>query len=154
VLIRSATCAAALAVLAGCGGGSGQTTSDDRAPGKAKPMGAEVPVGCEAAVPLTGVKFPNGLLLPPGARVIAASSAPRPDDPQVTVVEGYIEKVPDDVVATFRAHGKVEVLFSEDEGFESEVLVSDGRHRNFWKSVRVCQEASKFTALVADEKRP
>jgi len=66
-------------------------------------------------------------------------------------VSGYVELAPSELEASLRAHRGVRVLFSEDEGFEAEVLVTDGHHRNFWKVLRRCDGGSAFTATIAPD---
>lgn len=139
-------------VGAGCGEGERSTAPEPETPyaAPAAPDGKPVPLGCEAAVPDSSVPAPEGLLEPPGARVIAASAVPRPDDPRITVVEGYVELTPSRLIARMRRIPDVEVNFVEDEEIEAEVLLGDRRSRNFWKVVRTCEVASRFTALVVD----
>lgn len=129
----------------GCGGG------DEGSPGYTAPLGADgrpAPLGCEHAVPTQAIEPPDGLILPASTRVIVTSAEPNPRDTAVTVVEGYIEKVPGEVIRAFARTPGVEVLFSENEDIEADVLVADERRRNFWKSVRTCLSASRFAAAV------
>lgn len=116
------------------------------------PEGGPVPAGCEQSVPATSVKVPRGLVRPPGVRVIVASATKRADDATITIVEGYVEELPGALVKRFGAAKGIEVLFTEDEEFEAEVMVSNSRYRAFWKVVRVCGGASRFTALYAAER--
>ena len=143
-------------MLSACGGGD----SDDRGGGApaatqtpaATAAGPRVALGCESVVPSPTVKTPRGLVVPEGSRIVTGSTRKRPDDERITVVEGYVERLPGDLVKAFEAQKGVQVLFKEDEGFEAELLVSDGRHRAFWKVVRACPSGSRFTALYSAER--
>jgi hypothetical protein len=143
-------------VLSACGGGdAGDGTAG--APSAAQtpsatPAGTAVALGCESVVPSPAVKTPRGLVVPDGPRVVTGVTRKRPDDERITVVEGYVEQLPGDLVKAFEAQKGVRVLFKEDEGFEAELLVSDGRHRAFWKVVRACPAGSRFTALYSAER--
>lgn len=156
-MCRFAVSALACAALLGGCGGSG---SDEAADGRATPApesspalaGGPIPLGCEHAVPDVRVEVPERLVRPRGVRVVAESVTPRPDDPTITIVEGYVERVPSALAKSFAATPGVEVLFTEDEEFEAEVMVSDGDSRAFWKVVRTCLAASRFSALFASER--
>lgn len=140
-------------MLSACG--SGDDTAPEpptQEPAPTAVAGEPIPLGCEPAVPATRVATPRGLVVPDGVRVIAESTRKRPDDDRITVVEGYVERVPSQLVKEFKAAKGIEIQFSEDEEFEAELLVSDGRYRAFWKVVRACLAASRFTALYSSER--
>jgi len=141
-----------LLALVSCGGDGSRSpaAADPSATYEADvaPDGRPVPLGCDGAVPKTSVDTPAGLLVPPGARVIVASANPRIDDNRITVVEGYVELAPTNLVAGMRRIDGATISFVEDEEIEAEVLIGDARSKNFWKVVRTCEVASRFTALV------
>ena len=140
---------AALA-LAGCGGDPTPATDTTTYEASTAPDGKPVPLGCENSIPSTSTDVPERLLAPPGARVIVESALPRTDDPRITVVEGYVELAPTKLLAGMRDIPGVQVSFTEDEEIEAEILLGTKRARNFWKIVRTCEVASRFTALVVD----
>ena len=141
-----------LALIAASGCGSGRSAEPaEQTPYTADvaPDGRPVPLGCELAVPKRALdEIPVGLIRPVGARVIVESALPRTDDPRITVVEGYVELPPTKLLAALRAVAGARVLFEEDEEIEAELLIGTRRSQNFWKVVRACEVASRFTALV------
>lgn len=152
ILVRRAVLALLATAVSACGSGDTVTDARVQAPTPSAVAGEQIPLGCEPAVPATRVPTPRGLIIPDGIRVIAESTRKRPDDDRITVVEGYVERVPSQLVKEFKAAEDIEIQLSEDEEFEAELLVSDGRYRAFWKVVRVCLAASKFTALYSSER--
>lgn len=112
------------------------------------PDGKPIPLGCEGSVPEEAVQTPPGLIVPDGARVIVRSALLQPDDSRVTVVDGYVELAPTALLRGMRRLRGATISFVEDEEIEAEVLIGDRRSRNFWKVVRTCEVASRFTALV------
>ena len=140
-----------MALLAACGGGADPAAEGTPYRADLAPDGKPVPLGCERAVPERMIDAPAALIRPDGARVIVSSANPRTDDPRITVVDGYVELAPSKLIAGLKAVDGAEVSFVEDEEIEAEVLLGDGRSRNFWKVVRTCEVASRFTALVVDE---
>lgn len=111
-----------------------------------------VPVkpGCEGIAPAKPASPVAGLLLP-RARVVPAPVPRSRGDGQITFASGYVEVSPDHLLRAFERRPGIRVLLSESEGFEAEVLVSDGRHRNFWKVLRRCNGGSSFSATIAPE---
>lgn len=153
MFVRTAPVLAVALVLCACGSGDTKPVAAAPTPEPTPTAaGGPVPLGCEHAVPATQVATPKGLVRPDDLRVIVASTSKRPDDPRITVVEGYVEKVPSALMKSFTGAKDLRVIFSEDEEFEAEVLVSDGRYRAFWKVVRTCLAASRFTALYSSER--
>lgn len=140
----------AAALAGGCGDDGREMPSTPPAATDAvlAPDGKPVPEGCEKAVPADVVEAPRTLIVPAGPRLLVESAAVRPDDPDLTIVEGYLEGLPDDLVKAFEGVPRATVIFKESEGVDAEVLLSDRRSRNFWKIVRACAEGSRFTALV------
>jgi hypothetical protein len=88
------------------------------------------------------------LILPPGSRLLVESVRTRADDARLTIVEGYVEETPDDLVKVFERAPRTKVIFKESEGFEAEVMLRDRGKENFWKAVRACEEGSRFTAVI------
>jgi hypothetical protein len=155
IFVRLALPAVLAVVLSACGGGDADAPADlPVAAESPTPVasGEPIPLGCEHVVPQPQIATPRGLIVPRDVRVIAGSRRKRPDDPRITVVEGYVERVPSQLVKAFQGQKGVKILFTEDEEFEAELLVSDGKHRAFWKVVRACLAASRFTALFSTER--
>lgn len=87
-----------------------------------------------------------GLTLPPSSTVTSVM----PTGP-ITQVTGYVAMTPIQVRVDFQSRTDIQVISAEDEGFEAEVLVSDGEHRTFFKAQATCSEGSLFVAVVAPE---
>ena len=141
---------AAAGVVAGCGArdpeaSSGAAAVDTPA---ATPDGRTFPEGCESAAPDAPVDAPRGLAVPRGSRVLVESVRERPGNERLTIVEGYVEETPDDMVKAFERAPRTKVVFKESEGFEAEVMVRGGGKENFWKVVRACAKGSRFTAVI------
>jgi hypothetical protein len=73
--------------------------------------------------------------------------------PQVRV-EGYITSQPSRIRKHFLDSPDVKVTFSEDEGFEAEAMITNGRYRNFWKVAKACDRGSAFAVIVVREEKP
>jgi hypothetical protein len=134
-------------LLAGCGNGAAapetRTTPPDQTP--VASGGA-----CQQYIPKEPLAAPKGLIEPPGQLIVGKVTRVAP---QVRV-EGFIAGQPAGVRNFFLKSRYVKVSFSEDEGFEAEALVSDGRWRNFWKVARACDRGSVFAAIVVREEKP
>ncbi len=115
------------------------------------------PIAPDALGPLTGLGPCNydagepvdasavdDLIVPPSTII----SRIEPNGP-LTQVQGYLEMTPVQLRAWYRDHPAVEELQSEDEGFESEILVESGEHRLFVKASAVCEQGSVFVAVIA-----
>lgn len=91
-----------------------------------------------------------GPALPPGTVVTVL----RVDGP-LTHVEGWVPLTPIGVRAHYVTGDGFDVEYSvlnvEDEVFESETLMTDGRSRMFLKAQAVCRTASAFVAQVIPE---
>jgi hypothetical protein len=87
---------------------------------------------------------PPGALLPPSARITAVR-----DQPPLTQLNGYVEMTPVQVRAWVESQRDLTVNQSEDEGYESELLVSDGEYETFIKAVAVCSTASLLAEVIA-----
>lgn len=99
---------------------------------------------CEG-LPAAGGEAPQGLLLPDGAVIQKVT----PQGPLVNVT-AYVPMTPVQFEQTYRDLG-VEILITENEIYEAELLVSDGTHRNFLKAAALCKEGSSVLAVVAPE---
>ena len=95
--------------------------------------------------PASNVPVPEGMTLPPGA-----SLATSRDEPPLTYVDGFVPMTPVQVRLWYEESG-LTVILGEDEGLESEMLVSDGTHRTFIKTLARCDRGSDFVAVVAPE---
>lgn len=140
---RAASLAVAAAALVGSGCGN------DESPAVADGSVITRP-GCERSAPASAGAAPAGLHLP-RARLVIGPSRPRENDRQITIVNGYIEIDPAQLAQVFRSRPELTILFDENDGFDAEVMVTDGRTRNFWKAVRRCKGGSSFTVTLAPE---
>ena len=89
---------------------------------------------------------PPGAVMPPTARLTAV----RPQPP-LTQLNGYVEMTPVEVREWIEAQTDLEVVVAEDEGYESELLVTDGTWRTFVKARAVCADASLLAEVIAPE---
>ena len=129
------------ALLAGCGGGDDGDTASSTAPTEGAP--------CDLARPKKTVDPPAGLIAPDGIEVEAVS--PLPPNQKVT---GFLPMTPSAFIAEFDKNTKLGILFREDEGRDAEMMVTDGKHRSFWKLTLACPEGSRFTVLTGKELAP
>ena len=136
VEVRSRLAAALLALaLAGCGG-AGAAPQDN--PYAGLPPCTDVP----AAVASEAVQ---GLVLP-GDASIQSSMVSGP----LTTVNAYVAATPREVRDELTQRSDVEVLHSEDEVFEAELLVNNAGRRSLVKAVAVCDAASRILAVISD----
>lgn len=113
--------------------------------GKGDPMGPlEALADCEQT-PTADGQAPEGLLLPEGAVIQDVT----PQGPLVNVT-AYVEMTPVEFQQTYDDLD-LEILVSENEIFEAELLVSDGEYRNFLKAAALCKRGSSVLAVVAPE---
>lgn len=89
---------------------------------------------------------PAGAVLPPTARLTAV----RAQQP-LTQLNGYVEMTPLQVREWIETQPHLEVVVSEDEGYESELLVTDGTNRTFVKARAVCADGSLLAEVIAPE---
>ena len=137
--VRCAAVAVALLVLAGCSDPEPALTK------QGDPLGAlEALADCQG-MPAGDAEAPEGLLLPEGAVIQKVS----PQGPLVNVT-AYVPLTPVQFEQTYREMD-VEILIAENEIYESELLVSDGTHRNFLKAAALCKKGSSVLAVVAPE---
>lgn len=137
--LRIASLAAAVLALVAC--------SDEQPALNAQgdPLGPlEALAECDAA-PDPGGEAPDGLLLPDDAVIQNVT----PQGPLVNVT-AYVPMTPVQFEQVYRELD-VEILISENEIYEAELLVSDGRHRNFLKAAALCKQGSSVLAVVAPE---
>ena len=131
---RAAVIVAAAAVLGGCG-------SDG-------PSGvAGVPAGCEAVAPKVAQALPAAL---PRPSVEPIASESRTSD-GTSIVQGFVARLPSDVVTDITRRPGLRVIASEDEGNDAELTVTDGHQRTAYKLVRACTAGSRFTAVMVPE---
>jgi hypothetical protein len=137
--VRGAAVAVALLALLACGDPQPQLNE------RGDPLGPlEALADCEG-LPAAEGEAPDGLLLPDGAIIQKVT----PQGPLVNVT-AYVPMTPVQFEQTYRDLG-VEILITENEIFEAELLVSDGTHRNFLKAAALCKEGSSVLAVVAPE---
>lgn len=134
-------------LLAGCGGNAAPTREPESTE-EAQQLPPGVPEECANALPTEKGTDVPGLLAP--VDVILGPSAPRGPNVQVT---GFVAMAPLDFLKEMKARRGWKILFEENEVSEAELLISDGKHRNFWKVVQACPTGSRFVVLVADEPR-
>ncbi len=136
---RAAFACAAAALLSACSDGgpapASQATND---PLSALPPCATAPAGVDEDV--------DGLLLPDAAVTTQVTR----QDPLVNV-SGYVAMTPEALQLSYADRDDIEVLLSENEIFEAELLISDGDHRNFIKATATCQQGSQVLVVVAPE---
>ena len=87
---------------------------------------------------------PAGSIIPPSTRLTAVR-----EEPPLTQLNGYVEMTPREVRAWVEARDDLTVQQSEDEGYESELLVSRGKYTTFIKARAVCKEASVLAEVIA-----
>lgn len=88
----------------------------------------------------------EGLSLPDGAVVTKVT----PQKPLITV-NAYVPMTPAAFESSFQDLDGVKILFSENEIYEAEMLISNGAFRNFHKATATCRNGSTVMAVVAPE---
>jgi hypothetical protein len=101
---------------------------------------------CPSPPPPADVELPPGVLLPDGATVTSVN-----ETGPLTNVQGFVPLTPVQVRVDYSERDDVEILTVEDEGFESEVLLSAGERRLFVKAQAICDRGSVFAAVLAPE---
>jgi hypothetical protein len=129
--------------LAGCAGAPEQSatprpTIDPLGPLTALPECPSPPAGRPEKV--------EGLALPEGFVVTAVQA----QDP-LTTVQALVPLTPAQFEADYAGRDDLDVLITENEIYEAELLVSDGSHRNFLKATATCSTGSQVLAVVAPE---
>jgi hypothetical protein len=97
-------------------------------------------------LPDRGKKPVEGLIVPPGA-VIARVATRGPTQN----VRGFIPMTPVQVRMYYEQRTDLEILAIEDEIYEAEALVSARGFRTFIKAEAICDQGSRFIAVVASE---
>ena len=87
---------------------------------------------------------PPGAIMPPTARITAVR-----EQPPITQLNGYVEMTPPQVRAWVEKQSGLDIKQGEDEGYESELLASDGEYTTFIKAVAVCATASLLAEVIA-----
>jgi hypothetical protein len=123
------------AALAGCGSTGEATTA--------------VPPGCESVAPKVAHALPREL---PRPSVDPIAAEARSVD-GTSIVQGFVARLPSQVLTEITRRPGLRVLASEDEGNDAELTVSDGRSRTAYKLVRACAHGSRFTAVIVPEVR-
>jgi hypothetical protein len=135
---------AIVAVLApACAGDGGAPPVAQQTPDLSGPLTA-LP-DCEPPPKGTGEQV-KGLMAPEGI-VITDVTTQKP----LTNVSAYIEQTPIQFEAGYSKRGEISILSSENEIFEAEMLISNGKYRNFLKAVAMCKQGSQLLIVVAPE---
>ena len=129
--------------LAGCG--SDDTMQANLADVPTGPLTGLPPCG-EPPEPLAEQPAIDGLVLPEGAQITQVT-----ETPPLTNVTAYVERTPVQIRLELEADPDLEILVSEDEVLEAELLVTDGSHRTFVKARAICDRASVVVGVVAPE---
>ena len=87
---------------------------------------------------------PPGAIMPPTARMTSVR-----DQPPLVQLNGYVEMTPPQVRAWVEKQSGLDIKQGEDEGYESELLASDGTYTTFIKAVAVCATASLLAEVIA-----
>lgn len=132
-----------VSLLGACGGGN----SDVAAHSAAGDLLAGLPT-CEPQ-PSPVIADVEGLHLPPETVVTSV----RRSGP-LTQVVGFVALSPVEVRRAYEMRNDLELLQSEDEVFESEVVTADGRHRLYVKALAQCAEGSRVVAIVTPTPMP
>lgn len=138
-LRTAAAVVAAVLAVAGCSDPQPALTREG------DPLGPLEALGDCQGTPAEEGEAPEGLLLPDEATIQRVT----PQGPLVNVT-AYVPMTPVQFEQSYRDLD-VEILISENEIYESEMLVSDGTHRNFLKAAALCKEGSSVLAVVAPE---
>lgn len=146
MLLRPVAAVVAGLLLASCGGGA-QPRPSGRPATAASPTVGVLAAFPECQSPPAAVETEvEGLTLPEGSVVTKVT----PQKPLVNV-NAYVPMTPVDFENSFQGLDGVRVLFSENEIFEAELLISNGAHRNFYKATATCRRGSDVLAVVAPE---
>lgn len=139
-------CALVLALaVAACGSGQPAATSTSGGPTGAGPLAA-LPECTSPPARRPDIDKVRGLSLPDGSVITNVTQ----QDPLVTVL-AFVPLTPAQFEAAYPNMDSIEVLITENEVFEAELLVSNGEYRNFFKATATCQNGSNVLAVVAPE---
>jgi hypothetical protein len=132
-----------LAVLAAGACAEGGAPAAQQTPDLAGPLQALPP--CEA--PPEGIdEVVKGLIAPEGI-IVTDVRVQKP----LTNVSAYIEQTPIQFEAMYTKMEDITILSSENEIFEAEMLISDGKYRNFLKAAAMCDQGSQLLIVIAPE---
>lgn len=139
--------AAVAGVLLGACGGAAEPAPSGRPATAASPTVGVLEAFSECPSPPAGIDTDvEGLTLPEGSVVTKVT----PQKPLVNV-NAYVPMTPVEFENAFQGLEGVTILFSENEIFEAELLISNGSHRNFYKATATCRQGSTVLAVVAPE---
>lgn len=115
--------------------------------GDVRPIGALTELDdCPPPPSATDADVPTALVLPAATIVTAVQEI----DPVVSV-EGYVPLTPSQFRRFYENVAGYELLQREDEGFDAEVLVTDGGTRVFLEVLAVCAQGSRFVAVLGED---
>jgi hypothetical protein len=128
----------AAAACAQSGTPSAQSTPDLSGPLQALPPCEDPPEGVDEVV--------KGLIAPEGI-IVTDVRVQKP----LTNVTAYIEQTPVQFEAAYAKMENITILSSENEISEAEMLISDGKYRNFLKAAAACDQGSQLLIVIAPE---
>lgn len=118
---------------------------DEIAPARLAPLEGLQP--CPSDRPTArSVGIDDDLPLPPAAEVTVGDVTDT-----LQSARGFAPRTPVEIMVEYLRAGGWEVLQAEDEVFESEVLLDDGRRRLFVKSQAVCSRGSAFVLFASTD---
>lgn len=128
-----------------CGSGTPATpeSGGPASPAALSPTALPLPRCGKPPSPAPGAA-PAGAIVPPGTTLTAVR-----DQPPITQLNGYVEMTPVQVREWVEARDDLVIKHAEDEGFESELLVTAGDHSIFVKAQAVCATASLLAEVIA-----
>lgn len=142
---RVSALAAVVLVAAACGGAGGQPSSGSGSPTQAAVIPTDLGLPrCGKPPSPAPDPPPDGAVLPPSTLLTAVR-----DQPPLTQFNGYVELTPVQVRTWIEEETDLEILVSEDEGYESELLVTDGVYNTFVKARAICATASLLAEVIA-----
>ena len=132
-----------LAALVAAACADGGVPAAQQTPDYSGPLTALPP--CEAPPEGTG-EVVKGLIAPEGI-IVTDVRVQKP----LTNVTAYIEQTPIQFEAGYTKMSDITILSSENEIFEAEMLISDGKYRNFLKAAAACDQGSQLLIVIAPE---
>ena len=132
-----------LAALVAAACADGGVPAAQQTPDLMGPLEALPP--CEAPPEGTG-EVVKGLIAPEGL-IITNVRVQKP----LTNVTAYIEQTPVQFEAAYTERSDITIISSENEVFEAEMLISDGKYRNYFKAAAMCDKASQLLIVIAPE---
>jgi hypothetical protein len=101
---------------------------------------------CTEPSPGQEVSKVRGLLLPDETQIYSV----RRQGP-ITTVQGFVPMTPVEVREYYEGDPEIQIIVSEDEFVESELLFSNGKVRNFVKARAACRAGSDIVTVIARE---